>query len=697
MSPEESSDADAASKPMTADESLSALEAAIAQLDEGVILTDATGRITLVNDAAVRLHGVAALGVPPEEYSDTYHLLTVDGAPYPSEELPLARAVLRGETVINERWKIRRPDGSEILAVGTARPVLGANGRQLGAVLTLRDETAHEAALVAEREAEGRLAESERQFHTLADAIPTLAWTADADGYIDWYNRQWYEYTGSSPAEMEGWGWTALHDPAVLPEVLERWQASIRSGAPFEMTFPLRGADGRYCRFLTRVTPVRDADDRVIRWFGTNTDVEAERLARDAALSSALRTERLQALTAALGAARSLDEIAHVVVAEGRAATGAETGMLALRVPDTNEVTMIRTEGFPEDVAQLYERFPLTMIGPSAECIRTGVPLWVSSREALSERYPNLDAVWDQCGAQALSSIPLIVDGTVVGSMTYMYTTPQIQSEGDRSFFLAIGRQAAQAVERARLFAAEREARASAEAANKSKSDFLAAMSHEFRTPLNAIVGYAQLMEIGVHGDVTHAQLHALERIQRSSEHLLSLINDVLNFAKLEAGRVEYDISVLRLTDAVATVAPMVEPQLAAKGLVYEVDIAPELVVKADGEKLQQIILNLLSNAIKFTEKGGRITVNSAHRDGTGANFVFLRVTDSGIGIPRDRQEAVFDPFIQVHRNLTRTTEGTGLGLAISRDLARGMGGELRVRSKEGHGSTFTVALQRVL
>jgi len=244
------------------------------------------------------------------------------------------------------------------------------------------------------------------------------------------------------------------------------------------------------------------------------------------------------------------------------------------------------------------------------------------------------------------------------------------------------------------------EARASAEAANRVKSEFLATMSHELRTPLNAIAGYAQLIELGVHGPVTDAQRESLRRIQRSEQHLLSLVNDVLNFAKLEAGRIDYDVTDVVLMDVVSSVTPMVEPQLAEKNLRYDVDIASDVVVRADADKLQQILLNLMSNAIKFTEKGGRISVNIGARSGGDANAsdaptgcVLLRMTDSGIGIPRERQEAIFDPFVQVDRHNTHTIGGTGLGLAISRDLARGMGGDLRVRSVPGEGSTFTITL----
>ena len=238
-------------------------------------------------------------------------------------------------------------------------------------------------------------------------------------------------------------------------------------------------------------------------------------------------------------------------------------------------------------------------------------------------------------------------------------------------------------------------ARTTAEDANRAKSEFLAAMSHELRTPLNAIAGHAQLVEMGVHGPVTAEQRDALGRIRRSEQHLLALINDVLNFAKVEAGRVQYDLEPVTLQEVAADVVSMIEPQVAAKGLVCEVRVAPDTVVRADREKLRQILLNLLSNAVKFTEAGGRLTVDSGNGRRTPADVIRLRVTDTGIGIPRDKQDSIFDPFVQVHRNLTLGNSGTGLGLAISRDLARGMGGDLRVRSVEGKGSTFTLTLPR--
>jgi signal transduction histidine kinase len=179
--------------------------------------------------------------------------------------------------------------------------------------------------------------------------------------------------------------------------------------------------------------------------------------------------------------------------------------------------------------------------------------------------------------------------------------------------------------------------------------------------------------------------------VERSQKHLLRLINDVLNLARIESGRVEYVLEDVDLAALMADVTPMVEPQMVAKTLTLEVGVADGSVARADREKVQQIVINLLSNALKFTPAGGRVRVaaGSGHDGGT----VSLSVSDTGIGIAEDKQASVFDPFVQVDMSRTRRSEGSGLGLAISRDLARGMGGDLRVHSVPGEGSTFTLIL----
>ena len=247
-----------------------------------------------------------------------------------------------------------------------------------------------------------------------------------------------------------------------------------------------------------------------------------------------------------------------------------------------------------------------------------------------------------------------------------------------------------------RLAAMRAQATAKAEAANKAKSDFLAAMSHELRTPLNAIAGHAELLEMEVYGPVTPEQRGALARILRGERHLLSLINDVLNFAKLEAGRLEYDMREVSLSSAVADVGTIIGPQMAAKQIGFRASVPADAELRADPDKLNQILINLLGNAAKFTPAGGSVTVDVLARvDGEPQGMIALRVSDTGIGIARDKQETIFDPFVQVSRDLTKPFQGTGLGLAISRELARAMGGDLRVRSTLGKGSVFTLTLPR--
>ena len=235
------------------------------------------------------------------------------------------------------------------------------------------------------------------------------------------------------------------------------------------------------------------------------------------------------------------------------------------------------------------------------------------------------------------------------------------------------------------------EARNVADAANAAKAEFLRTMSHELRTPLNAIGGFVELLELGVHGPVSEEQQADLERIRSAQARLLSLINDILSFAKLEQGEIRYDIRAVPLEDVLCATRAMVEPQLRAKQITFECDerSANGMQICADPDKLEQILLNLLSNALKFTPKGGRIEVRASASDG----MVRITVRDTGPGIPRDHLKAVFEPFVQVDSTLTRTHEGTGLGLSISRELAQAMGGMLTVESEEGTGAAFTLSL----
>lgn len=234
-------------------------------------------------------------------------------------------------------------------------------------------------------------------------------------------------------------------------------------------------------------------------------------------------------------------------------------------------------------------------------------------------------------------------------------------------------------------------AAAHAAEANRAKSDFLAVMSHELRTPLNAIAGYAELVETGIYGSISEQQREALSRIRHSQRYLLSLINDVLNFAKLEARRVELSLSAFSVETLFQQLDSMIMPQLNARELRFVRNKPPaDLIVHADFEKVMQILLNLLSNAIKFTDARGLIELEATRVP----EGIAITVADSGIGIETSKLRSVFEPFVQVSRELTSIHGGTGLGLSISRDLARLMGGDITVHSEPGSGSTFRLLLK---
>ena len=418
--------------------------------------------------------------------------------------------------------------------------------------------------------------------------------------------------------------------------------------------------------------------------------VEAERRARTHAV-------RLQELTAGLSVASTPAEVVQASVENAARAVGAVGVVIAWVNADEGNVEILGANDMADDVRTEWGRIPLDAPVPLAEVARSGEAMFLESPAAWEARYPGLASLANASGHRANAILPFIVEGRPVGALGLAFATPNDFPAEERHLMLSIARQCALALARARLFEAERQARREADEANRAKGQFLAVMSHELRTPLNAIAGYAELIEMGLRGPVTAQQRGDLSRIQASQRHLLGLINEVLNYAKLESGAVRYVVEDVPLGEAVRGAEALIAPQARAKGIALGVrDCAPELVVRADAEKVRQVLVNLLTNAVKFTDRGGSIEVScvAPHAGPHPAAAVLVR--DTGIGIAADKLEAIFEPFVQVRADLTRTAEGTGLGLAISRDLARGMGGELSAESAPGKGSTFTLTLPRV-
>jgi PAS domain S-box-containing protein len=427
---------------------------------------------------------------------------------------------------------------------------------------------------------------------------------------------------------------------------------------------------------------------------------EAEHIARG-------RAESLQHVTAVLARARTLTDVGRVFSQELTTIVGADTAWIGLVSDDGTTIEALSWSGYPEGALEQWRRVPIDAGIAISEAVRTSRPQWWSNREAIVAAFPTRAPLIRAIEQEGAAVLPILTEGEqgtteptagrAIGGIVVGFRGPQRFEAGQRTFFIALAQQCALAIERARAYEAEQaarleaeSARRAAEAASRAKSEFLAVMSHELRTPLNAIGGYAELMEMGLRGPVSPEQSSDLERIQRAQRHLLGLINGVLNYARVDAGVVHYDLTDVAVEEVLAACEALIAPQTRAKGLgLLHESCGPATTARADREKVQQIVLNLLSNAVKFTDPGGRIVFGCAGHD----KGVVIRVSDTGRGIAADNLERVFQPFVQVDSTLTRTHEGTGLGLAISRDLARGMGGDLTVESSVGVGSTFTLML----
>ena len=349
---------------------------------------------------------------------------------------------------------------------------LGPSGALIGAVgfvwhetrpfdrdeVTFLEAVASELAVgLSNQRAQDTLRESEEQFHSLAESISNLAWWANADGYITWYNRRWYDYTGTTPEQMEGWGWQSVHDPEMLPAVLERWTASIASGAPFDMEFPLRGADGVFRTFLTRAEPLRDSSGRVIRWFGTNTDISTIKATEgrlralvDTEKESARLSEALNDANAAVHSSLDIDQVMQDALETGVKALGCDAG--AVEMLDGDEWVVRYQSGFtPSDVGM---RLSNAQAPIAASALLQAGPLAIADLRADKERNVGFVKQYD---LKSVLAVPLNAKSQTIGCALF-YAAESIKrfTEGEVDFGRKLASAVSLALENARLYDTER-------------------------------------------------------------------------------------------------------------------------------------------------------------------------------------------------------------------------------------------------
>ncbi|RKH04329.1 response regulator [Corallococcus sp. CA053C] len=445
--------------------------------------------------------------------------------------------------------------------------------------------------------------------------------------------------------------------------------------------------------FNLSLLPRRDAKGQVEGVLAFAVDVtELVQTRRAAWTTASWRTERLQAMTAALSEALTPGQVVEVAAREGAIALGALTSLVVVPSPEGGDVfERVAAHGFSPGHLEGWRRFEVSATCPLTAVARTREPCAMGSWLECMARYPRLAELPRELALKGWASVPLVSGGRVFGVLGLGFGDARDFDEAERAFLMTVGRQCAQALDRARLYDEERGARSAAEAASRAKDAFLATVSHELRTPLTSILGWSQMLRQGLLGE--DKRQRAVEAIERNARAQRQLIEDLLDISRIANGRLRLEPVPLELGRVVDAALDAVRPTALARELTLDISVDPDGVpLFGDPDRLQQVVWNLLANAIKFTPPGGRVAVSARARD-EGAELV---VKDDGEGIPADFLPFLFQRFQQADTGVSRQHGGLGLGLSIVRHLVELHGGTVSAASDgQGKGSTFTVFLPR--
>jgi len=422
------------------------------------------------------------------------------------------------------------------------------------------------------------------------------------------------------------------------------------------------------------------------------------------------RLRALAALSGSLTDALGPEEAADLVEQKALSALGATSAVVVTLGPFpppiapsvgafapnfATTLTVVHAIGLPAEVRAALEQLPLDAPVPLAEVARSGEPLFLPSEQEL-RGYPDWGGAMINAGACAAAIVPVWANGELRGVLGLAWAAPRTFDEDERAFVLTLGVMCAQAIMRAHLRAAERQAREAAEQANRSKAHFVATISHELRTPMNAVLGYTELLADEIDGPISALQKDHLGRARASGQHVLGLIEDLLSYARVEAGEEVVRAEPVLLADVVEQSLVLIRPLADRKGLHIRTQGPSEPTeLHTDPRKLRQILVNVLANAVKFTDSGDvRLFFHVEGEADEAVVTMYFEVTDTGPGMSLLDQEHIFEPFWQADPMSTKGSGGTGLGLSVARQLARLLGGDVFVtRSVIGEGSTFVVSL----
>ncbi|MDZ8184976.1 MAG: ATP-binding protein [Nostoc sp. ChiSLP02] len=637
-------------------------EAVLRQMPEGVIIADAASKkLILANERTNQiLQHSFDLHIELQEYEELvpFHAYRPDGQIYAPDDYPLMRSLLTGEVVSHEEIEIRYRDGSQIVIDASSSPICDRQGQITSAVVLMHDITDAYRQATQRKQAEIALRQSEDKFRRLANAMPQIVWTANANGEVDYVSQQWFDYAGLTLEQTQDpLQYVQVIHPDDVSQLYERWSEAITSGSLYQTEVRIqRASDGNYRWFLTRAVPIKTEEGEIVAWYGTSTDIDDRKQAE---------VEREQFLAREQSAKETLQKfIEHTPVAvvmldrEMRYLFASHQWMREYASGYTDLKGLSHYEVLtdtPERWRQAHQR---CLAGATERCEEDYYPRYDGSVQWL---YWEILPWYASCGE---------IGGIIIFAEN-----------------ITERKQAAQ--ERQKLLEREQAAREAAEAANRIKDEFLAVLSHELRSPLNPILGWSKLLQSGKLDAVKTKQ--ALATIERNAKLQSELIEDLLDVSRILRGKLSLTVSTINLVSTVQAALETVRLAAEAKSIEIKAKLNPELgLVLGDSTRLQQVVWNLLSNAVKFTPDGGRVEVQLEQID----SLAQITVTDTGIGITPDFLPFVFEYFRQADGTTTRKFGGLGLGLAIVRHLVELHGGTVKADSPGvGLGATFTVRL----